>query len=67
MDRHQIVAAGSCVTLPITLGELKAKRMTNGLIQLDWNTIQELNNDGFIVERGETSQRFQRIGFIKGK
>ena len=63
----QIVAAGSCVTLPITLGELKAKRMTNGLIQLDWNTIQELNNDGFIVERGETSQRFQRIGFVKGK
>lgn len=63
----QTVAAGSCVTLPITLGELKAKRMTNGLIQLDWNTIQELNNDGFIVERGETSQRFQRIGFIKGK
>jgi hypothetical protein len=63
----ETVAAGSCVTLPITLGELKAKRMTNGLIQLDWNTIQELNNDGFIVERGETAQRFQRIGFIKGK
>lgn len=63
----QTVAAGSCVTLPITLGELKAKRMTNGLIQLDWNTIQELNNDGFVVERGETSQRFQRIGFVKGK
>lgn len=63
----ETVAAGSCVTLPITLGELKAKRMTNGIIQLDWNTIQELNNDGFIVERGETAQRFQRIGFIKGK
>lgn len=63
----QTVAAGSCVTLPITLGELKAKRMTNGIVQLDWNTIQELNNDGFIVERGETSQRFQRIGFVKGK
>lgn len=63
----QTVASGSCVTLPITLGELKAKRMTNGLIQLDWNTIQELNNDGFIVERGETAQRFQRIGFVKGK
>lgn len=61
------VASGSCVTLPITLGELKAKRMNNGLVQLDWNTIQELNNDGFIVERGETAQRFQRIGFVKGK
>jgi hypothetical protein len=63
----QTVAAGSCVTLPITLGELKAKRLNNGLIQLDWNTIQELNNDGFFIERGETSQRFQRIGFVKGK
>lgn len=63
----QTVASGSCVTLPITLGELKAKRMTNGTVQLDWNTIQELNNDGFVVERGETAQRFQRIGFVKGK
>lgn len=63
----QTVASGSCVTLPITLGELKAKRMNSGLVQLDWNTIQELNNDGFVVERGETTQSFQRIGFIKGK
>jgi len=63
----QTVASGSCVTLPITLGELKAKRLNNGSVQLDWNTIQELNNDGFIVERGETAQRFQRIGFVKGK
>jgi hypothetical protein len=63
----QTIASGSCVTLPITLGELKAKRLNSGLVQLDWNTIQELNNDGFIVERGETAQRFQRIGFVKGK
>jgi hypothetical protein len=63
----ETVASGSCVTLPITLGELKAKRLNNGMVQLDWNTIQELNNDGFIVERGETAQRFQRIGFVKGK
>lgn len=63
----QAVASGSCVTLPITLGELKAKRLTNGRVQLNWNTIQELNNDGFIVERGETAQRFQPIGFVKGK
>jgi hypothetical protein len=61
------VASGSCVTLPITLGELKAKRLPNGRVQLNWNTIQELNNDGFIVERGETAQRFQPIGFVKGK
>ena len=61
------VASGSCVTLPITLGELKAKRLTNGRVHLKWNTIQELNNDGFIVERGETAQQFKAIGFVKGK
>ncbi|NCU02923.1 MAG: T9SS type A sorting domain-containing protein [Chitinophagaceae bacterium] len=63
----QSIAFGSCVSLPITLGELKVKRIGNGQVQLNWNTIQELNNDGFIIERGETPQRFQSIGFVKGR
>lgn len=63
----QSIAFGSCVSLPITLGELKVKRIVNGQVQLNWNTIQELNNDGFIIERGETPQRFQSIGFVKGR
>lgn len=54
-------------TLPITLRELKGKRINKNQALLTWGTIQELNNDGFIVERGETASSFQQIGFIKGK
>lgn len=61
------VGAGSCITLPITLGELKAKRITKALNELTWNTVQELNNDGFVIERSENGQNFKPIGFIKGK
>lgn len=61
------VASGSCVALPITMGELKAKRISKANNHLTWKTIQELNNDGFIIERSENAQNFQPIGFVKGK
>ena len=41
--------------------------MTNGLIQLDWNTIQELNNDGFEIERRIGGGSYQKIAFVDSK
>lgn len=61
------VPGGSCLTLPITLGELKAKRINRALNELTWNTVQELNNDGFFIERSDNAQNFKSIGFVKGK
>lgn len=61
------VPGGSCLTLPITLGDLKAKRINRALNELSWNTVQELNNDGFVVERSDNAQNFKTIGFVKGK
>ncbi len=61
------VPGGSCLTLPITLGELKAKRINRALNELSWNTVQELNNDGFFIERSDNAQNFKAIGFVKGK
>ncbi len=54
-------------TLPITLRELKGKRINKNQALLTWGTVQEFNNDGFVVERGETPSSFQQIGFVKGK
>jgi hypothetical protein len=54
-------------TLPITLRELKGKRINKNQALLTWGTVQEFNNDGFVVERGETASSFQQIGFVKGK
>lgn len=61
------VSAGACVTLPITMGEVKARRINKTTNEISWSTIQELNNDGFTLERGETTQSFKPLVFIKGK
>lgn len=61
------VSAGACVTLPITMGEVKARRINKSANEISWSTIQELNNDGFVLERGETTQSFKPLAFIKGK
>lgn len=60
------VSGGTCVTLPITLGELKAKRINRASNQLSWSTVQELNNDGFVIERSDNAVNFKAIGFVKG-
>lgn len=54
-------------TLPITLGDFKAKRSNKSTVAVNWNTIQEHNNKGFFIERGETVQQLKKIGFVNGK
>jgi hypothetical protein len=54
-------------TLPVTLGNFNAKRNTKSSVQVYWNTLQELNNKGFFIERGETTQQLKKIGFVNGK
>ena len=54
-------------TLPITLGYFKAKRNSKSTVLVNWNTIQEYNNKGFFVERGETTQQLKKIAFVNGK
>lgn len=54
-------------TLPVTLGNFNAKRNTKSSVQVSWNTLQELNNKGFFIERGETTQQLKKIGFVNGK
>ncbi|MFY7838918.1 MAG: matrixin family metalloprotease [Lacibacter sp.] len=54
-------------SLPVTLGELKARRISKTAVQLNWNTLQESNNKGFFVERGETARELKRIDFVAGQ
>lgn len=51
--------------LPITGFEFYAKRISNTQVQLDWKTIQEINNRGFNVERKkENETSFANMGFV---
>lgn len=54
--------------LPIIGLEFYAKRINNTQVQLDWKTIQEINNKGFYVERKKENEgSFASIGFENSK
>lgn len=52
-------------TLPVTGLEFYAKRINNTTVQLDWKTLQEINNKGFHIERKkENESSFTPVGFV---
>lgn len=55
-------------TVPVTGLEFYAKRLSKNSVQLEWKTLQEINNKGFHVERKKESETdFKAIGFVKSK
>ncbi len=61
------IAPGICSTLPVTLTAFSAKRINKSTNEVFWKTEQEINNDGFVIERADDGKNFQSIAFIKGK
>jgi hypothetical protein len=61
------ISPGICSTLPVTLTSFSAKRINQYANEVLWTTQQEINNDGFIVERADDGKNFLPIGFVKGK
>lgn len=51
--------------LPIVLGKFDAE-CNNGKVNLTWNTISEVNNDKFIIERSENGVDFSSLGKVQG-
>lgn len=53
-------------SLPVAGLEFYAKRLNATTVQLDWKTIQEINNKGFHVERKkENESAFAIVDFVK--
>ena len=52
--------------LPVELLSFAAKEISGNLIQLDWKTASETNNDYFIVEKSTDGMNFTPIGLVKG-
>lgn len=56
---------GMIAPLPVTGLEFYAKRLNNSTVQLDWKTIQEINNKGFHIERRKDNEgSFVPVGFV---
>lgn len=52
--------------LPVLGLEFNAKRINNSKVQLDWKTVQEIDNKGFYVERKkENDINFTQLHFVK--
>jgi hypothetical protein len=52
--------------LPVELSEFKGKQNDEG-VYLEWQTLSELNNDYFEVERSTNFNDFKTLGIIQGK
>ncbi|MEI2822353.1 MAG: hypothetical protein BWZ05_01863 [Bacteroidetes bacterium ADurb.BinA245] len=51
--------------LPVTGLEFYTKRLNNTTVQLDWKTIQEINNKGFHIERKKANENsFVTVDFV---
>jgi hypothetical protein len=54
--------------LPVTGLEFYAKRINNTTVQLDWKTVQEINNKGFHIERKKENEgAFNAVDFVNSK
>ncbi|MGN7889836.1 glycoside hydrolase family 44 protein [Dyadobacter endophyticus] len=53
-------------TLPVTLINFSGKASSEGNVLL-WSTAEEVNNQGFEIERSLNGVRFEKIGFVPGK
>jgi len=61
-------AAASC-SLPIVLSSFSAEYIDNGEIQLNWETLSELNNSGFEIQQLFLDGQYEswtKVGFVEG-
>lgn len=53
-------------TLPVRFGQFNG-RADKGIVYLDWNTSQEVNNSHFDVERSSNGNSFEKIGSVQAR
>lgn len=55
----------SGTALPVTGLEFYARRISNTQVQLNWKTLQEINNKGFSIERKKDNEiNFMHTGYV---
>jgi hypothetical protein len=62
---HNNGIMGTAVVLPIELTKFNAESKGN-IVEVNWTTASEINNDYFSVERSTNGKEFEKIGKING-
>lgn len=58
----------TATSLPVTLTDFRALRLSTATVQLDWETASEQNNKGFDVERRwQSENQFRTVGFVASR
>ncbi len=52
--------------LPVEFASFKA-HLNQNIVELDWTTASEINNDYFVIERSGNGMDFEQIGTLKGE
>lgn len=52
--------------LPVELAEFKIQKNIAGANELSWNTLSEINNNYFEIQRASNGNNFQSIGMVEG-
>lgn len=61
-----LVPNGACTTLPVELGSFSATR-NQSVVNLAWETLTEINNKGFEIQKMEGSGQWQALAFVNSK
>jgi hypothetical protein len=63
-----IITSGSTLNavLPVKWLHFSGRNIDNK-VELNWTTVQEINNKGFEIERSTNNETFSSIGFVKGR
>lgn len=59
-------ASVTCLLLPIKLQNFDCKKVTDQMVQIDWETVSETNSDYFIVERSPNGLDWEGFEKIDG-
>lgn len=63
---NQLLAQQSCGTLPVKLKNFNASKKV-GKVAVTWETEEELNNDGFEIQRRIGNGKYETIAFVDSK
>lgn len=52
--------------LPVLFGEISLSANSSGYIEINWETLKEVNNEEFAIERSYEGNPFEKIGSVPG-
>ncbi len=61
-----ICAGSSCAAMPVETTFFKGKVIDDNLVQLTWETVLEIDNEGFEIQRANADFRWEFLDFERG-